>query len=56
MSETVRVQVAAAPAAAQLRDAIEAHLRGAPWPAGPEATVAAAVADAVRTAREGTTP
>jgi hypothetical protein len=51
----LRVEVATAPDAGLVRPAIEARLRGAPWPAGPEAVVAQAVADAVaaQVAREG---
>ena len=41
------VTVDAAPSAGLLRPAIEAALAGRPWPAGPEADVAKAVAEAV---------
>jgi hypothetical protein len=44
----LRVEVDAAPDPGLLRPAIEAALAGRPWPAGPEATVARAVADAAR--------
>lgn len=46
----LRVEVASAPVASTLRAAIEAALDGRPWMPGPEATVAAAVAEAVRAA------
>jgi hypothetical protein len=41
------VQVDAAPRPHLLRAAVEAGLRGAPWPPGPERAVADAVAGAV---------
>jgi hypothetical protein len=41
------VRVDAAPRPHLLRAAVEAGLRGAPWPPGPERAVADAVADAV---------
>lgn len=46
----LRVEVETAPEPGLVRPAIEARLRGAPWPAGPEAIVAQAVADAVAVA------
>lgn len=51
----LRVEVDAAPEPGLVRPAIEARLRGAPWPAGPEAVVAQAVADAVARAVAATT-
>ena len=44
----LRVTVDAVPEPGLLRPAIEAALAGRPWPPGPEAHVAAAVATAVR--------
>jgi hypothetical protein len=44
------VRVDAAPRPHLLRAAVEAALRGAPWPPGPERTVADAVAGAVAAA------
>jgi len=46
----LRLAVAAAPDPHLLRVAIEARLRGAAWPAGPERTVADAVVAAARSA------
>jgi hypothetical protein len=43
----IQVRAETAPDAGQLRHAITARLAGRPWPAGVEATVAQAVADAV---------
>lgn len=43
----MRVEVATAPEPGLVRPAIEARLAGVPWPAGPEAVVANAVAVAV---------
>lgn len=45
------VTVDAVPSPGLLRPAIEAALAGRPWTEGPEAAVAAAVADAVNAAR-----
>lgn len=47
MTDDLRLHVDAAPAPGLLRPAIEAALAGRPWPAGPEAEVAAAVVGAV---------
>ncbi|HET6968120.1 MAG TPA: hypothetical protein VFI44_07575 [Ornithinibacter sp.] len=47
MTDDLRVTVGAVPEPGLLRPAIEAALAGRPWPPGPEATVAAAVAAAV---------
>lgn len=47
MSTELRVEVPTAPQPGLLRPAVEAALAGRPWPAGPEAVVAAEVARAV---------
>lgn len=47
MTDDLRVSVDAEPEPGLLRPAIEAALSGRPWPSGPEAQVAAAVAAAV---------
>ena len=48
MTDDLRVTVDVEPEPGLLRPAIEAALTGRPWPPGPEAQVAAAVAAAVR--------
>lgn len=48
MTDDLHVTVDVEPEPGLLRPAIEAALAGRPWPAGPEALVAAAVAAAVR--------
>ncbi|HEX4698919.1 MAG TPA: hypothetical protein VH857_06120 [Actinomycetes bacterium] len=48
MTDDLRVSVDAEPEPGLLRPAIEAALTGRPWPPGPEAQVAAAVAAVVR--------
>ncbi len=48
MTDDLRVSVDVEPEPGLLRPAIEAALSGRPWPPGPEAQVAAAVAAAVR--------
>ncbi|HEY5516163.1 MAG TPA: hypothetical protein VIK12_08145 [Pengzhenrongella sp.] len=48
MTDDLRVSVDVEPEPGLLRPAIEAALAGRPWPPGPEAQVAAAVAAAVR--------
>ena len=50
MSERLRIVTRRAPTPALLRPAIEARLADRPWPDGPEAAVADAVARAVRDA------
>jgi len=52
----VRVETDRAPSPFLLRTAIETVLRGGPWPAGPERTVADAVASAVARQRDGGRP
>ena len=47
MTDDLRVSVGVEPEPGLLRPAIEAALAGRPWPPGPEAQVAAAVAAAV---------
>ena len=47
MTEDLRLRVDAEPVPGLLRPAIEAALAGLPWPAGPEAQVAAGVVAAV---------
>jgi hypothetical protein len=49
----VRVEVPAAPVPGLLRSAIERRLAGGAFPAGPEDTVAKAVADAVAARERG---
>lgn len=48
MTDDLRVSLDGEPEPGLLRPAIEAALAGRPWPPGPEAQVAAAVAAAVR--------
>jgi len=48
MTDDLRVNVGVEPEPGLLRPAIEAALAGRPWPPGPEAQVAAAVAAVVR--------
>ena len=48
MTDDLRVSVDVEPEPGLLRPAIEAALAGRPWPTGPEAQVAAAVAAAVQ--------
>jgi hypothetical protein len=48
MTDDLHVSVDVEPEPGLLRPAIEAALAGRPWPPGPEAQVAAAVAAAVR--------
>lgn len=48
MTDDLRVNVDVEPEPGLLRPAIEAALAGRPWPPGPEAQVAAAVAAVVR--------
>ena len=48
MTDDLRLSVDVEPEPGLLRPAIEAALAGRPWPTGPEAQVAAAVAAAVR--------
>ena len=48
MTDDLRVSVDVGPEPGLLRPAIEAALAGRPWPPGPEAQVAAAVAAAVQ--------
>lgn len=50
----LRVEVDAVPEPGLLRPAVEAALAGRAWPAGPEAAVAQAVADAVAHRAAGT--
>jgi hypothetical protein len=52
----LRVDVAEAPEPGLVRPAIEARLRGAAWPTGPEAVIAEAVAEAAAAATATTTP
>jgi hypothetical protein len=52
----LHVSVDSAPSPFALRAAIETALRGGVWPAGPEATVASAVADAVKAQQAGGRP
>ncbi|QGN56737.1 hypothetical protein [Nostocoides sp. HKS02] len=56
MASDLHVRVEAEPVPGLLRPAIEAALAGLPWPAGPEAQVAAAVAAAVRDSSWGGAP
>jgi len=53
MTDDLRLSVDVEPEPGLLRPAIEAALAGRPWPAGPEAQVAAAVAAAVRGSHAG---
>ena len=53
MTEDLSVSVDGEPEPGLLRPAIEAALAGRPWPPGPEAQVAAAVAAAVRGSHAG---
>ena len=53
MTDDLRLSVDVEPEPGLLRPAIEAALSGRPWPPGPEAQVAAAVAAAVRGSNTG---
>jgi hypothetical protein len=53
MTDDLRLSVDGEPEPGLLRPAIEAALAGRPWPPGPEAQVAAAVAAAVRGSSAG---
>ena len=53
MTDDLHVNVGVEPEPGLLRPAIEAALAGRPWPPGPEAQVAAAVAAAVRGSSAG---
>ena len=53
MTDDLRLSVDVEPEPGLLRPAIEAALAGRPWPTGPEAQVAAAVAAAVKGSHAG---